>query len=114
MILKKKIEQLLNGKFEYEQPQLLFSKEKISVSFTHFLISLLCIFPSAKGEKVSSDFMRICFGRYSFSKKSERVTLKLPSMTFFNSRTFPGQVYSVNISFTSSLSPKIARFIFSL
>ena len=29
MILKKKIEQLLNGKFEYEQPQLLFSKEKI-------------------------------------------------------------------------------------
>ena len=27
---KKKIEQLLNGKFEYEQPQLLFSKEKIS------------------------------------------------------------------------------------
>ena len=24
MILKKKIEQLLNGKFEYEQPQLLF------------------------------------------------------------------------------------------
>ena len=32
MILKKKIEQLLNGKFEYEQPQLLFSKEKISLT----------------------------------------------------------------------------------
>ena len=30
--MKKKIEQLLNGKFEYEQPQLLFSKEKISLT----------------------------------------------------------------------------------
>lgn len=30
--LKKKIEQLLNGKFEYEQPALLFSQEKISVT----------------------------------------------------------------------------------
>lgn len=29
--LKKKIEQLLSGKFEYEQPQLLFSQEKISI-----------------------------------------------------------------------------------
>ena len=29
--LKKKIEQLLSGKFEYEQPQLLFSQEKLSV-----------------------------------------------------------------------------------
>ena len=28
--LKKKIEQLLSGKFEYEQPQLLFSQEKLS------------------------------------------------------------------------------------
>lgn len=27
--MKKKIEQLLNGEFEYEQPQLLFSQEKI-------------------------------------------------------------------------------------
>lgn len=32
MILKKKIEQLLNGKFEYEQPQLLFSKEKLTLT----------------------------------------------------------------------------------
>lgn len=32
MILKKKIEQLLNGKFEYEQPQLLFSKETIALT----------------------------------------------------------------------------------
>lgn len=30
--LKKKIEQLLNGKFEYEQPPLLFSQEKITVT----------------------------------------------------------------------------------
>lgn len=30
--MKKKIEQLLNGKFEYEQPQLLFSQEKIAVT----------------------------------------------------------------------------------
>lgn len=30
--MKKKIEQLLSGKFRYEQPQLLFSKEKIFVS----------------------------------------------------------------------------------
>lgn len=30
--LKKKIEQLLNGKFNYEQPGLLFSQEKISVT----------------------------------------------------------------------------------
>ena len=30
--MKKKTEQLLNGKFEYEQPGLLFSKEKISVT----------------------------------------------------------------------------------
>lgn len=30
--MKKKIEQLLNGKFEYEQPALLFSQEKISVT----------------------------------------------------------------------------------
>lgn len=29
--LKKKIEQLLSGKFEYEQPQLLFSQEKLSI-----------------------------------------------------------------------------------
>ena len=32
IILKKKIEQLLNGTFEYSQPQLLFSKEKITVT----------------------------------------------------------------------------------
>ena len=32
MILKKKIEQLLSGKFEYEQPQLLFSKETIALT----------------------------------------------------------------------------------
>ena len=31
-ILKKKTEQLLNGKFEYEQPQLMFSKESISIT----------------------------------------------------------------------------------
>lgn len=30
--MKKKTEQLLNGKFEYEQPHLLFSKEKISLT----------------------------------------------------------------------------------
>ena len=30
--MKKKIEQLLNGKFEYEQPQLLFSKEKLTLT----------------------------------------------------------------------------------
>ena len=30
--MKKKTEQLLNGKFEYEQPRLLFSKEKISLT----------------------------------------------------------------------------------
>lgn len=30
--MKKKIEQLLNGKFEYEQPQLLFSEERIEVT----------------------------------------------------------------------------------
>ena len=30
--MKKKIEQLLSGKFNYEQPQLLFSQEKISVT----------------------------------------------------------------------------------
>ena len=30
--MKKKIEQLLNGKFEYEQPQLLFSKDKIAMT----------------------------------------------------------------------------------
>lgn len=30
--MKKKIEELLNGKFEYEQPQLLFSQEKIEVT----------------------------------------------------------------------------------
>ncbi len=30
--MKKKIEQLLNGKFEYEQPQLLFSKDKLTVA----------------------------------------------------------------------------------
>ena len=29
--MKKKIEQLLSGKFRYEQPQLLFSQEKITV-----------------------------------------------------------------------------------
>ena len=29
--MKKTIEQLLSGKFEYEQPQLLFSQEKIQV-----------------------------------------------------------------------------------
>ena len=32
MILKKKIEQLLSGNFEYEQPPLLFSKEKITMT----------------------------------------------------------------------------------
>ncbi len=31
-ILRKKIEQLLNGKFEYEQPRLLFSAEELSVT----------------------------------------------------------------------------------
>ena len=30
--MKKKIEELLNGKFEYEQPQLIFSEEKIEVT----------------------------------------------------------------------------------
>lgn len=30
--MKKKIEQLLNGKFEYEQPQLIFSQDKISMT----------------------------------------------------------------------------------
>lgn len=30
--MKKKIEQLLSGKFEYEQPELLFSREKIAVT----------------------------------------------------------------------------------
>lgn len=30
--MKKKIEQLLSGKFEYEQPELLFSQEKIAVT----------------------------------------------------------------------------------
>ncbi len=30
--MKKKIEQLLNGKFEYEQPQLLFSKDKLTMT----------------------------------------------------------------------------------
>lgn len=30
--MKKKIEQLLNGKFEYEQPPLLFSQEQITVT----------------------------------------------------------------------------------
>ena len=30
--MKKKIDQLLNGKFEYEQPPLLFSREKISLT----------------------------------------------------------------------------------
>ena len=32
MSLKKKIDQLLNGTFEYEQPQLLFSKEKLTMT----------------------------------------------------------------------------------
>ena len=27
--MKKKIEQILNGKFKYDQPELLFSKEKL-------------------------------------------------------------------------------------
>ena len=31
-VLKKKTEELLNGKFEYEQPQLMFSKESISLT----------------------------------------------------------------------------------
>ena len=30
--MKKQIEQLLSGKFKYDQPQLLFSKEKLSVT----------------------------------------------------------------------------------
>lgn len=30
--MKKRIEQLLNGKFIYEQPELLFSQEEISVT----------------------------------------------------------------------------------
>ena len=30
--MKKKIEQLLSGKFRYEQPRLLFSKEKLSIT----------------------------------------------------------------------------------
>ena len=30
--MKKKIEQLLSGKFQYEQPALLFSQEKIAVT----------------------------------------------------------------------------------
>lgn len=30
--MKKKIEQLLSGNFEYEQPPLLFSKEKITMT----------------------------------------------------------------------------------
>ena len=30
--MKKRIEQLLNGKFKYEQPELLFSQDKIEVT----------------------------------------------------------------------------------
>ena len=30
--MKKRIEQLLNGKFIYEQPEILFSQEEISVT----------------------------------------------------------------------------------
>ena len=30
--MKKKIEQILNGKFEYEQPELLFSKERLEIT----------------------------------------------------------------------------------
>lgn len=29
--MKKKIEQILNGKFKYDQPELLFSKEKLEI-----------------------------------------------------------------------------------
>ena len=30
--MKKKIEQILNGKFEYEQPELLFSKDRLEIT----------------------------------------------------------------------------------
>ena len=46
--MKKRIEQLLNGKFIYEQPEILFSQEEISVTLkagekTNFILAQMTI-----------------------------------------------------------------------